>query len=115
MGPGSGCGGGHRTTSVNQFLINFEKSRIGSCHWLDFLGMIIDARSLSFIFSEEKKGKDALVGRQALEREKIRLRDLGRIIGRFAWAIPAVPFAQSHYRRVQSELIRPLYENKGNF
>jgi hypothetical protein len=36
-------------------------------------------------------------------------------MGNFSWAIPAVPFAQAHYRKVQSDLIWMLGKNGGNF
>ncbi|KAK4027275.1 hypothetical protein OUZ56_016286 [Daphnia magna] len=32
---------------------------------------------------------------------RIKLRDLAKVMGNFAWAIPAVPFAQAHYRKVR--------------
>lgn len=51
---------------------------------------------------------------QALERNGIKLQDLAKVMGNFSWAILAVPFDQSHYRKEQSELIRVLRKNEGN-
>ena len=97
------------------FLINWDKSLIEPCHLIEYLGMVIDAQSLSFILPEEKRMKTRKLCVQALERNGIKLRDLAKVMGNFAWAIPAVPFAQSHYRKVQAELIRALRKNDGNF
>jgi hypothetical protein len=36
-------------------------------------------------------------------------------MGNFSWAIPALPFAQAHYRKVQSDLNWILDRNEGDF
>jgi hypothetical protein len=37
----------------------------------------------------------------ALSEGRVSLRTIASIQGNFAWAIPAIPFAQSHYRSLQ--------------
>jgi hypothetical protein len=69
------------------FLINWDKSLIEPCHSLEYLGMVIDAQSLSFILPEEKRMKTRKLCVQALGRNGIKLRDLAKVMGNFAWAI----------------------------
>lgn len=97
------------------FLINWEKSHPSPTQTLEFLGMILDSPSLAFILPEKKREKTRKLCVQALKNNRIKLRDLAKIMGNFAWAIPAVPFAQAHYRKVQRDLIRALHKNVGDF
>lgn len=40
----------------------------------------------------------------------VSLRDISSLLGSFSWAIQAVPFAQCHYRRIQSFFIRKSHD-----
>ncbi len=67
--------------------------------------MIVNSLSLAFILPKAKREKTRKLCFQALTKNRIKLRDLAKVMGNFSWAIPAVPFAQVHYRKVQSDLI----------
>lgn len=97
------------------FLINWEKSHPSPTQTLEFLGMVLDSPSLAFISPEKKRDKTRKLCVQALKHNRIKLRDLAKVMGNFALAIPAVPFAQAHYRKVQRYLIRALHKNMGDF
>jgi len=97
------------------FLINWEKSFITPVQSIVFLGLIIDSLSMSFALPEGKLDKTRTLCQRALAAGRVRLRDLASIMGMFSWSIPAIPFAQAHYRRVQRSLISSLRSNGSNF
>jgi hypothetical protein len=97
------------------FLINWEKSLPAPTQSLEFLGMILNSLSMAFILPSAKREKTRKLCVQALNNNRIKLRDLAKVMGNFSWAIPAVPFAQAHYRKVQSDLIWMLGRNGGDF
>jgi len=97
------------------WLISWDKSHMTPSQVLEFLGLVIDSRSLSFALPPEKIARTRLLCQRALDKDRISLRDLASIMGMFSWAIPAVPFAQAHYRRVQQSLIAQLRWNGGDF
>ena len=50
----------------------------------------------------------------ALNCERVSLRTLASILGNFTWAIPSIPFAQSHYRSMQRFYIEQAHRfNRG--
>jgi len=97
------------------FIINWPKSHTTPCQVIQYLGMVIDSRLMSFSLPESKFLKMRSMCQQALSRNRVKLRDLASIMGNFSWAILAIPFAQSHYRSVQRSLIDSLAENGGDF
>jgi hypothetical protein len=68
---------------------------------LEYLGLIIDWILLSLSLP---LGKDDAISKLCLDflgsdkSGRVSLRDLAKIMGNFSWAIPAVPFAQGHFR-----------------
>ncbi len=97
------------------FFINWEKSLPTPSQSLEFLGKIVNSFSLAFILPKTKREKTRKLCVQALTKNRIKLRDLAKVMGNFSWAIPVVPFTQAHYRKVQSDLIWMLGKNGGNF
>jgi hypothetical protein len=83
------------------FVINIEKS-IGTPHQvIEFLGLIVDSRNLSLSLRAEKVDEIIRLCRNLFSKGSAPLREIAKVLGLFAWAIKAVPFAQSHYRDLQ--------------
>ena len=83
------------------FVINVEKS-IGTPHQvIEFLGLIVDSRNLSLSLRPEKVDEIIRLCQNLLSKSSAPLREIAKVLGLFAWAIKAVPFAQSHYRDLQ--------------
>jgi hypothetical protein len=97
------------------FLINWEKSLPTPTQLMEVLGIILNSLSLAFMLPSAKREKTHKLCVQALNNNRIKLRDLAKVMGNFSWAIPVSPFAQTHYRKVQSELIWMLGRNGGDF
>lgn len=83
------------------FFINWEKSEVCPSQILEYLGLVINSIELSFVLPTDKAAAVKEMCSKALAKDAVTLRTLASIQGHFAWAIPAVPFAQSHYRSLQ--------------
>lgn len=81
---------------------------------LEYLGISIDSEALSFTLPTEKANSLKQLCHDALKMDKISLRSLAKILGNFSWAIPTVPFAQSHYRNLQVTFVERSKQFKGN-
>jgi len=85
------------------FIINYKKSNLDPSQVMGYLGTIIDSVSLSFSLPPEKVSHIiGLCNSLLVKSEHVKMRDLAKVMGNFAWAISCVPFAQGHYRRLQS-------------
>jgi hypothetical protein len=88
------------------FIINWEKSVLEPSQNLEYLGLVIDSNRLSFALPKAKIEAVKAMCEAALLAKVVSLREIASIMGNFTWAIPAIPYAQAHYRRLQSFYIR---------
>ena len=68
---------------------------------MEYLGLVVNSLDLSFSLPKEKATAVKKMCFSALNCERVSLRTLASILGNFTWAIPSIPFAQSHYRSMQ--------------
>ena len=68
---------------------------------MKYLGLVVNYLDLSFSLPKEKATAVKQMCFSALNSERVSLRTLASILGNFTWAIPSIPFAQSHYRSMQ--------------
>jgi hypothetical protein len=64
--------------------------------------MIVDSERLSFSLPAAKVQDVMDMCKKALADGEVSLRKVASILGNFTWAIPTIPFAQSHYRSMQN-------------
>ncbi|KZS05287.1 Uncharacterized protein APZ42_031574 [Daphnia magna] len=83
------------------FLVNWEKSIVDPTQVLEYLGLVVSSKDLSFSLPVRKVEAVKKMCEAALKEGKVTLRTLASIQGNFSWAITAIPFAQSHYRSLQ--------------
>jgi hypothetical protein len=88
------------------FLINWEKSIVEPSQVIEYLGLVINSVKLSFSLPSDKAATVKAKCDAALARSRISLREIASIMGNFTWAIPTIPFAQSHFRRMQAFYIK---------
>ena len=87
------------------FIINYKKSVVVPQQILEYLGLVIDSNKLSLSLPHGKIDSVTKLCFDSLEADRagsLSLRDLAKVMGNFSWAIPAVPFAQGHFRKLQS-------------
>jgi hypothetical protein len=84
------------------FLINFDKSIVEPSQIMEYLGLLINSNNLSFALPDTKASEVKTKCDAALVKGVISLREIASIMGNFTWAIPTMPFAQAHFRRMQA-------------
>lgn len=87
------------------FVINRAKSSGVPSQSREFLGLVVDSRSLTLSLKKDKVKQMVGSCRKMLSLGKASLWDLSSLIGNFSWAISAVPFAQAHYRSLQHRFL----------
>lgn len=88
------------------FLINWEKSIVEPSQLIEYLDLVLDTVRLSFSLPSDKATSVKAKCDAALAGGRISLRQIASIMGNFTWAIPTIPFAQSHFRRMQAFYIK---------
>lgn len=84
------------------FLVNLDKSVASACQIIEFLGTRPNSLTMSLTLKEEKLLQIQQLCDNALKAKEINLRALAKILGNLAWAVQAVPYAQAHYRGLQT-------------
>ena len=83
------------------FLVNFDKSIGKGTKIIEYLGLMVNSENLSLSLLSKKVEEIKKLCTEALRAHSVALRDIARILGNFAWAIQAIPFAQAHLRAIQ--------------
>ncbi|KZS06357.1 Uncharacterized protein APZ42_030220 [Daphnia magna] len=96
------------------FLVNWEKSVVAPSQIMEYLGMIVDSIKMSFSLPAIKVQEVKRLCEQALEAKCVSLRSIASILGNFTWAIPTIPYAQSHYRSMQRFYLNESRRASGN-
>jgi hypothetical protein len=87
------------------FLVHDEKS-IGSARQvIEFLGLVVDSRTLTLSLRTQKVSSIIDLCKRLGSAGLVTLKDVAKLLGNFSWAIQAVPFAQAHYRSLQQLFI----------
>lgn len=76
--------------------------------------MIVDSIKMSFSLPAIKVQEVKRQCEQALETKCVSLRSIASILGNFTWAIPTIPYAQSHYRSMQRFYLNESRRASGN-
>lgn len=87
------------------FIINIEKSVVTPTQQLEFLDMKLNSLDLPVSLPTKILNKIISQSSEALKNDRILLRHLASLLGLLAWAIPAIPYAQSPYRHLQNLFI----------
>ena len=67
----------------------------------EYFRLLIKSCGLIFALPEAKVSAVKSMCEAALATNLISLREIDSIMGNFTWAIPAIPFAHAHFRRIQ--------------
>ena len=95
-------------------LISWKKSVIEPTNIMEYLGLVANSLDLSFSLPSEKATAVKQMCLSALQTDCVSLRSLASILGNFTWAIPSIPFAQSHYRSMQRFYIDQVHRVNRN-
>ncbi|KZS15145.1 Uncharacterized protein APZ42_019368 [Daphnia magna] len=92
------------------FLVNMEKFVGEPTKEIEFLCLVVNSVGLSVALPKEKVEEVIRLGEEALSKPFVSFREMAVILGKFAWATIAVPFAQAHYRDLQTFYISHAME-----
>ncbi|XP_059352815.1 uncharacterized protein LOC132088282 [Daphnia carinata] len=92
------------------FLLNWSKSVLKPTQILEYLALMVNSKRMSFALPAKKVLSVKAMCQAALDKNRISLREIASILGNFTWAIPSIPFAQSHYRSMQRFYIEQAKE-----
>ena len=88
------------------FTINLKKSVLTPVRRIEFLGIEIDSEKMMLFLPEKKKMKIVAQCQSVLEKEKVSVRTLAKIVGALTASAVAVLPAPLHLRVLQQAQIR---------
>lgn len=97
------------------FKINFEKSALRPSKSLTFLGVIIDSSRMKIFLPESKRQNVKEMCKVGLTQPVLSIRYVLHIIGTLNAYSVAVEYGGNHFKRLESEQIRALKQNHGDF
>ena len=84
------------------FVVNISKSISEAHQTIDFLGTTPNSLTMRLTLKPGKPEQIKVLCDSAIRLHNISLRELSKILGNFSLAVQAVPYAQSHFRYLQS-------------
>jgi len=97
------------------FVIHPEKSIFEPTQVMEFLGFVIDTIRMIIYLTDRKKLGIVDLCRKNLNAERITIRKLAKIIGKFNSCFIAIPQGKLHYRKLERFKTKSLRENRGKF
>ena len=97
------------------FIINYERSLLTPTPVLEFLGFLINSKTMKFYLPQTKVAKVLDLCKSLLKENPISLHLLAQLQGFLESCRPAVWLAPLHFRHLQSCLIRQVALNKGSY
>ena len=97
------------------FIINYEKSLLTPTLVLEFLGFLINSKTMKFYLPQTKVAKVLDLCKSLLKENPISLHLLAQLQGFLESCRPAVWLAPLHFRHLQSCLIQQVALNKGSY
>ena len=76
---------------------------------MEYLGLVFDTVSMSWALPAPKVESTTSLCQSILNQDKVKLRDIASVLGKFVWASLAVQsFTQGHFRSLQSLYINSV-------
>ena len=93
------------------FIINKEKSHLTPTQQVEYLGFVVNSKTMSLSLSQDKISKIVSHCREVMSAHTNSVRDLASLIGKMSATIQAVFPAPLFYRHLQLDKIASLREN----
>lgn len=97
------------------FCINVEKSVLMPTQSIEYLGNIIDTKSMTISLPERRILKVTQACKKLKNKRKDKIREVARVTGLLVAAFPAVEMGKLHYRELEAGKIAALQDAQGNF
>ncbi|XP_057306859.1 uncharacterized protein LOC130645029 isoform X2 [Hydractinia symbiolongicarpus] len=112
------CNNVHKTVVLLDslgFTVHPDKSKFEPKQVLEFLGFVIDTVNMTVALTPKKKAAIIDLCQAVTQREKITIRTLARLIGKFTSSLIGVPHGRLYYRSTERLKIESLKKSAGNF
>lgn len=112
------CNNVHKTVVLLDslgFTVHPDKSEFEPKQVLEFLGFVIDTVNMTVALTPKKKAAIIDLCKEVTQKEKITIRTLARLIGKFTSSLIGVPHGRLYYRSTERLKIESLRRSAGNF
>ena len=92
-----------------------EKSQFYPSQVISFLGFVINSKEMTISLSSEKKNALFNLGEKFIKKPSATIREVSSLLGKITSSFPGVRFAKLHYRQIESNKIRALKQQCGNY
>ena len=97
------------------FIIHPQKSVLDGTHELNFLGFVINSKSMTVRPTVDKCTSLVELCNRTLTRSEIRIEDAASLTGKIVSMFPGAQFGPLHYRELEKEKAGALKLNRGNW
>ena len=97
------------------FTINYAKSQLSPTNELEFLGFEINTKTFCITLTKRKREIIFRLCKSAIQKDKISIRFLAKIIGCCVATFPATDWGQLHYRSMERFKTMQLAVNNNNW
>ena len=97
------------------FIINHEKSMLSPHTRLTYLGYVINTNTMMVTLPQDKIDTVVHQIEALLQKRKVTVRNVAKIIGSLVACFPAAQYGPLHYRKLEREKIATLKVNRGNY
>jgi len=97
------------------FVIHPEKSCLMPSQEIEYLGLVINSVNMTVSLTEKKKLKIIELCNLLLEKPKIPIREVAKLLGYMSFSFIAVEYGKLHYRCLERVKNSALAANKGNY
>ena len=97
------------------FIIHPEKSVLIPSQEIQYLGMLINSKSMSVTLTQEKKEKLRACCVKLKRNTNLKIRDVAKVIGMMVASFSAVKYGPLYYRHLENDKKVALQKNRGNF
>ncbi len=95
--------------------VHLDKSVLHPVQEIEYLGVVLNSKSMTVSLSQRKKDKIVNLGLQLLDQKKVTVQDLSVFIGNVVAAEPAVLHAPLHYKSLEILKNETLKLSRGDF
>lgn len=97
------------------FVVHPEKSVLSPSQTIQYLGVIIDSKSMTVKLTNERKDKLKVGCSKLLKKSQVTIREAAQVIGMIVASFPAVKYGALQYRHLENDKKTALKDSKGNF
>ncbi len=97
------------------FTINMAKSSLEPSNIVEFLGFVINSSNMTIQLTNKKKLAISVLTKETLKKDKVTIRQVSKLLGKFTSSCLGVKFGPLHYRYLDRDKTLALKKSKGKY